>query len=626
MTPFEQQSIIVGIAGALATFLAVLVALFGERLRQRWSAPKLRIELFEPAITTTNAGVKGWYYLLRVSNQRRTSPAANVRVLLTKIERKAPDGTWVEEPFSGPVQVTWRWPDLMAPYQTVGPSQIATFACVHQNDQEISLRLYWHPNNMRRGIAPSATVRLSFIAASDVAESAVLPVEVAWDGKWNEDAYTASVTTSNRCEVTVTAYAQNDSRWANKKYDHLTAGDTTIGRWGCALTSLAMALTFAGHTVAPDSLNAFMIANEGFDASAVSWLATVPSFSSGGLEWVDLPRTNSPAELATAVCSGNPVIVYVPSLVTTRQDGTPGSHFVLVTGGPREATDSTSLGEFSIVDPNPASGATTLDPYGSFVLRGYPGTGAQQGTLAGNAMIGSVTAADASQRRLQFITVGGTLLVTDPQGRRVGQEAPGGSIISEIPGALFDRDETPDHHEAAVTTAPQVARVTLPEAASGVYRIDFSATTSIPNAMVRVRAELADRRIVTNSASLSVTAGAVYTFDVAYDRDSSTAPILTPTLPGWAPNVQYSLGDQVSFQGLDYECRQAHTSQVGWEPPMVYALWARINAGETWAPQVLYETGQEVSYQGVRYRALQGHQSQPGWEPPHVPALWTVAN
>jgi hypothetical protein len=439
-------------------------------------------------------------------------------------------------------------------------------------------------------------------------------------------AYTASVTTSNRCEVTVTAYAQNDSRWANKKYDHLTAGDTTIGRWGCALTSLAMALTFAGHTVAPDSLNAFMIANEGFDASAVSWLATVPSFSSGGLEWVDLPRTNSPAELATAVCSGNPVIVYVPSLVTTRQDGTPGSHFVLVTGGPREATDSTSLGEFSIVDPNPASGATTLDPYGSFVLRGYPGTGAQQGTLAGNAMIGSVTAADASQRRLQFITVGGTLLVTDPQGRRVGQEAPGGSIISEIPGALFDRDETPDHHEAAVTTAPQVARVTLPEAASGVYRIDFSATTSIPNAMVRVRAELADRRIVTNSASLSVTAGAVYTFDVAYDRDSSTAPILTPTLPGWAPNVQYSLGDQVSFQGLDYECRQAHTSQVGWEPPMVYALWARINAGETWAPQVLYETGQEVSYQGVRYRALQGHQSQPGWEPPHVPALWTVAN
>jgi len=98
--------------------------------------------------------------------------------------------------------------------------------------------------------------------------------------------------------------------------------------------------------------------------------------------------------------------------------------------------------------------------------------------------------------------------------------------------------------------------------------------------------------------------------------------LLPPGLKEWAPGVGYKVGDEVSFQGLDYRCRQAQRSQVGWEPPNVYALWARINAGEQWAPQVIYQAGDQVLFEGVRYRAIQGHQAQPGWEPPVTPALW----
>jgi Carbohydrate-binding module family 5/12 len=94
-------------------------------------------------------------------------------------------------------------------------------------------------------------------------------------------------------------------------------------------------------------------------------------------------------------------------------------------------------------------------------------------------------------------------------------------------------------------------------------------------------------------------------------------------LPTWTPGVAYAVGDSASYNGLYYQCRQAHTAQVGWEPPKVYALWYRIAAGETWAPQVMYSLGDEVVYQSVRYRAIQAHQSQLGWEPPNVPALWT---
>lgn len=45
MTTFEKWSLIIGVSSALVTLLAVIVALFGEKLRQIWSAPKLRVAL-----------------------------------------------------------------------------------------------------------------------------------------------------------------------------------------------------------------------------------------------------------------------------------------------------------------------------------------------------------------------------------------------------------------------------------------------------------------------------------------------------------------------------------------------------------------------------------------------------
>ena len=46
----------------------------------------------------------------------------------------------------------------------------------------------------------------------------------------------------------------------------------------------------------------------------------------------------------------------------------------------------------------------------------------------------------------------------------------------------------------------------------------------------------------------------------------------------WQPGVAYKVGDQVTYGGSLYECIQAHTSQVGWEPPNVPALWRLIGS------------------------------------------------
>src|SRR5207245_5653005 len=49
------------------------------------------------------------------------------------------------------------------------------------------------------------------------------------------------------------------------------------------------------------------------------------------------------------------------------------------------------------------------------------------------------------------------------------------------------------------------------------------------------------------------------------------------TIPTWQPNTAYAVGALVMFNGVEFKCIQAHTSQVGWEPPNVPALWQPVS-------------------------------------------------
>ncbi|HCT75823.1 MAG TPA: hypothetical protein DGT23_04375, partial [Micromonosporaceae bacterium] len=50
----------------------------------------------------------------------------------------------------------------------------------------------------------------------------------------------------------------------------------------------------------------------------------------------------------------------------------------------------------------------------------------------------------------------------------------------------------------------------------------------------------------------------------------------TGSYPAWAPWTAYATGARVSYGGMNYQCRQGHTSQPGWEPPAAAALWLQI--------------------------------------------------
>lgn len=73
--------------------------------------------------------------------------------------------------------------------------------------------------------------------------------------------------------------------------------------------------------------------------------------------------------------------------------------------------------------------------------------------------------------------------------------------------------------------------------------------------------------------------------------------------PLWETDTEYAKGIRVRYDGKLYRCEQAHTSQAGWEPPHVPALWTEVaKPGEipVWkqptGAQDAYQKGDKVHY------------------------------
>ena len=76
--------------------------------------------------------------------------------------------------------------------------------------------------------------------------------------------------------------------------------------------------------------------------------------------------------------------------------------------------------------------------------------------------------------------------------------------------------------------------------------------------------------------------------------DDDEAEVVTVLFEDWQPETAYAVGDRRQFDGLLYRCVQAHTSQTGWEPPNVPALWVRTST-EEW-PEWIQPTGAHDAY------------------------------
>lgn len=144
--------------------------------------------------------------------------------------------------------------------------------------------------------------------------------------------------------------------------------------------------------------------------------------------------------------------------------------------------------------------------------------------------------------------------------------------------------------------------------------VSVSAEEALPNALgLLLRLAIADGRL-TDAELLSI----------------------QPALEGrtWKPDVTVQVGDVYSYANTLWRCIQAHTTQSGWMPDLVPALWRKVevisdDAVRVWQADTDYIAGDEVAYpdeHSTLYKCLQAHTSQEGWEPPLLPALWKKRN
>ena len=112
------------------------------------------------------------------------------------------------------------------------------------------------------------------------------------------------------------------------------------------------------------------------------------------------------------------------------------------------------------------------------------------------------------------------------------------------------------------------------------------------------------------------------------DADAAEAVEL---FPGWAAAEEYSVADRVRFEGKLYKCVQAHTSQEGWAPSAVSALWAEVaKPGEipVWrqptGAQDAYMTGDKVHYPTADDPVYRSTIDNNIWSPEAYPTGWEV--
>jgi hypothetical protein len=115
------------------------------------------------------------------------------------------------------------------------------------------------------------------------------------------------------------------------------------------------------------------------------------------------------------------------------------------------------------------------------------------------------------------------------------------------------------------------------------------------------------------------------------EHDPADVPALFVVYRADAEGLDWIAGEPVEvgyvrvYDGVTYRCIQAHVTQADWTPPVVPALWAVYSTEpptDEWAPGVSYTIGDIVTYSGAEYECRQSHTSQVGWEPPNVLALW----
>jgi hypothetical protein len=232
----------------------------------------------------------------------------------------------------------------------------------------------------------------------------------------------------------------------------------TIRGKGCYLTDAAMILSYHGVSVDPVTLNRWLIENRGYDPGGEVRPHSIVRYARSRGGTVRFPaRVPDPQHVWSGLEEAERYIcTYGPQMLGVRPDSTgrPG-HWVTATG--RDAARTTYL----INDPAGGVG-TTLADYNdrSTAMRSFGRPSAEY--------------TDASGMRFSFHSPG-EMVVTDPQGRRVGYDPIQAITYKEIPGAYYEGYYIADAESG--DPGPLTKELVIPEPLAGDYKLEVLGTS-----------------------------------------------------------------------------------------------------------------------------------------------------
>jgi hypothetical protein len=186
-------SAVARVTAAMGTVIVAILAIWGDKVRARIAGPKLVLQLRDTQGNLTySEGEKGTirylaYYHVMVVNKRKWSPAKNVRILVTRIEKRLPDGSFHPEPLPIPLQLTWAHPQFHELFPTISDTDTCDLGYLAEDERRFKLSLYVVPNSFSGYVRPNESLRVSISAvAHNFVSKTPLVLEISWDGAWNE--------------------------------------------------------------------------------------------------------------------------------------------------------------------------------------------------------------------------------------------------------------------------------------------------------------------------------------------------------------------------------------------------------------------------------------------------------
>lgn len=194
----------VQLAIALSTLGAVLVALFGRWLQEKFAPPLLSLSISNergvkayPSYLRRNDGTSlettsRWYHV-RLQNGRRWSPARETAIYMVDIATPDASGNFVSQSH-GTIPLKVRNEGILLSGRTIGPSIEYDLCSVTKSpNKEIPNILEVHlavtPTPLLNIVRSTQPIRLilTLRAHGTEVDSESLQVEISWNGTWSDD-------------------------------------------------------------------------------------------------------------------------------------------------------------------------------------------------------------------------------------------------------------------------------------------------------------------------------------------------------------------------------------------------------------------------------------------------------